>query len=820
MPLQVFGVMEGGARIESNSEGNPYSEMDEDIEQLRTKWTLQEDESLASLVGKFGRDDWESVASFLPGRSAQGCKYRFTVVIDPELIKGTWTKEEDHKLIKLVSLYGDKNWSTVAKHLKGRRGKQCRERWHNHLDPSVIKTPWTEEEDLIIIKCHCVLGTRWAQMAKFLHGRTDNSIKNHWYATLKRKMDKGIYKMEDIDLSDLGLYQSIKEISTSKSHDKSMRSAEQLAKVKRARGKTSVKDLSANSPPFYARSDSPSSSRRSPPIVQSQHKVFVDGILQMIAEDMLPLNITEGSGFRNFLNLIGHQYPQVSQRMVSLQLYNAVEKTIKPQLIQQLRNCVSMSGGHNVVHITADIWASEFTEPLLAVQMHFLDDDWNICRPTVAFRHLQCKQFASKIGGELESVLLSYGLFTHNIGYSIVHEAKNSIASHDLFCDYKTMYSAQKSDPDEDELLDFLDDQVAIDDFSIAEISSSKHLDCITTLLHCVMKEALKKSRVVERLFFEVQSMVSFFRRSVYWKEVLAKKCKFSLTSPYSASSYTWNSTIIIFREMMQESVWGSVMTVLNQARTEAKDGSICPPVVQVTREQVVDFVGLLEPFEEAVQVLQEEGITLSLIIPSILGLDKTIWIKSKTTKFSFFCTALRFGLRAYFQPLVLQRDFIIATVLDPRIKLQPFDNGKENFKSTTLFTPSRLRAHSVVEYALTEAEGCTSVEMSCVNPDDNTQSTDMAMKVSELDLYLSEPLCDGHVSIQTFWKEANRFPWLQSICRKLLAVPASSGGFKRLFPLASCIVRARRSRLPQHTTERLLLYREYLKKHDKTTMD
>ena len=39
----------------------------------------------------------------------------------------------------LVKDLGPKKWSIIASHLPGRIGKQCRERWHNHLNPDIRK---------------------------------------------------------------------------------------------------------------------------------------------------------------------------------------------------------------------------------------------------------------------------------------------------------------------------------------------------------------------------------------------------------------------------------------------------------------------------------------------------------------------------------------------------------------------------------------------------------------------------------------------------------------------------------------------------------
>eukprot|EP00903_Cladosiphon_okamuranus_P016990 g15659.t1 len=181
-------------------------------------WTLEEDEALRGIVGRDGEGNWREKSEKLNeamgsryramttaaiakgeapveyGRVAAQCLHRWKKVLRPGLNKGHWTEKEDALVQREVAKAEAEGtilkWSEVASLLPGRLGKQCRERWFNHLDPSVKKTAWTPREDEILFNAQEFFGTRWCEISKFLPGRTENAVKNRYNSSAREKWAK------------------------------------------------------------------------------------------------------------------------------------------------------------------------------------------------------------------------------------------------------------------------------------------------------------------------------------------------------------------------------------------------------------------------------------------------------------------------------------------------------------------------------------------------------------------------------------------------------------------------------------------------------
>eukprot|EP00981_Chlorochromonas_danica_P011279 scaffold3837_cov197-Ochromonas_danica.AAC.1 len=130
------------------------------------RWTKEDDAKLLELVKQHGARDWNLIASYLPQYNRVKCMNRYYRISKyhsgSAVAESLWTEEEDAELLKAVRQFGDSGkWNAVASCLSfSRTAMECKHRWERELSRLLNTSPWTKEEDDLLISL-CSKGLKY-----------------------------------------------------------------------------------------------------------------------------------------------------------------------------------------------------------------------------------------------------------------------------------------------------------------------------------------------------------------------------------------------------------------------------------------------------------------------------------------------------------------------------------------------------------------------------------------------------------------------------------------------------------------------------------
>ncbi|KAI1408609.1 hypothetical protein F5Y13DRAFT_194083 [Hypoxylon sp. FL1857] len=112
--------------------------------------------------------------------------------VSPTVNSGTWAPVEDARLRDAVAKYG-RRWIVVAGAVGTRNGDQCAKRWNENLNPELDHSPWSSQEENLLLHLVDLYGHNWKFMASsFLEGRAPLSLKNRYSLLMRRQKRQGV----------------------------------------------------------------------------------------------------------------------------------------------------------------------------------------------------------------------------------------------------------------------------------------------------------------------------------------------------------------------------------------------------------------------------------------------------------------------------------------------------------------------------------------------------------------------------------------------------------------------------------------------------
>lgn len=494
-------------------------------------------------------------------------------------------------------------------------------------------------------------------------------------------------------------------------------------------------------------------------------------IVQMLADDLLPIRTVEHSGFRELLKYLAPTYSIPCRRSITARLGAKYDELIQKAI--SLFESSDIDG----VGLTADLWTSIATQGFIGVTAHFIDSTWEMRSVALASEQMEESHTGVNIAQRLTEIASTFKIVEKVQGFIHDNAANCNVAAREL-----------------------------------AKQHGWNHQPCVGHTLQLSVKEGLT-DRPIAQMLATARRIVGYFNRSSVAMTKLHKtreqqgQKQLGLVQDCPTR---WNST-----HAMLERLEKMEMAVTLVLQNEPGCGHLKMSGTQW--DMAKDLVKILRPLQIATTVLSAQyQPSISCVFPILHGL-KTEHLASREGDSAIvkrLKSAIRTDLVARFPD---NGNYILAwlaSALDPRFKSLTF-LSEDNKTAVWKHLGEELKKVTPApdEAADKESAGGNEGEVSALAfllGSNTTTGAANDESSSELQRYRQE-LCSVDSGPPLQWWKANckRFPNLAKVAKKVLAIPATSTPTERLFSTAGLVCHKKRARLLPENVDKLVFLHE-----------
>ena len=519
------------------------------------------------------------------------------------------------------------------------------------------------------------------------------------------------------------------------------------------------------------------------PVISKDHMITCHRKLAaMCAEDLRPISIVDGRGFKSFMANVAPSYPVPSRTTVMKYLdldYNDKVNAVK-ELI-----------GDNRVAITTDCWTSAAQEGYLTCTAHFLDKLWNPRNYVLATKRVEERHTGENLALELRTIMAKFDINDSQIIGLVTDNASN-------------MYSC-------------------------AAALEWPHFQCFAHTLQLGIKSSLQNVPTIRTAIAAGRRVATHFRKSVLASHELQKR-QTQMDIPKHKllidSATRWNSSYIMMERLLEQRL--AIYAVLHDATIINRSMAATLDITDDQWGLMERLLILLKPFFIATTVMcSEEYPTLSGIFPILYSLvDNHLGphADDPASIRTFKELALK-ELKARHkldQAHVHTSTSMVACMLDPRYKKMPFLSSQQR-----VLVSDEVKRRIVEDQVPIDKRDQT-VTTATNQPKSNKQPDGLAFLLggyyeedcsivtptdaeSEIKLYMELNPVSGNTNAYKWWSvNAATYPRLAVLARSVLCIPGTEVPSERVFSAAGGTVSKRRTLLSADNVDKLLFLHKY----------